>query len=110
MTTFLCVRTRSSIKYFSKYVTIANIIFLMYINSHIYAAQLESFLVLVSVTLYFLAYFLLHFEAKAIQDWNPYGSYTPSESNPRCGYIHMLQSAEYTSGFDVFTMFLPLSF
>jgi hypothetical protein len=66
MTTFVFVRTRSSIKYFSKYVTIANIIFLMYINSHMYAAQLEAFLVLVFLTIFFLIYFLLHFESKAI--------------------------------------------
>jgi hypothetical protein len=38
MTTFLFVRTRSTIKYLSKYITIANLIFLVYVNSHMYAA------------------------------------------------------------------------
>lgn len=90
MTSFLFVRTRSTIKYFSKYVTIANLIFLMYINSHMYAAQLEAFILLVLTTMHFLIFFVRKFEAKAIQEWNPYGTYTPSEINPRCGYIHML--------------------
>ena len=38
MTTFLFVRTRSTIKYFSKYITIVNLMFLVYVNSHLYAA------------------------------------------------------------------------
>ena len=38
MTTFLFVRTRSTIKYLSKFITIANLVFLMYVNSHMYAA------------------------------------------------------------------------
>ena len=110
MTTFLFARTRSTIKYFSKYVTIANLMFLMYINSHMYAAQLEAFLLLVFTTILLLCFFLRKFEAKAIQVWNPYGSFTPSETNPRCAYINILSSPEYTCGFDIFSMFLPLRF
>ena len=33
---FLFIRTRSSIKYFPKYLTIANVIFLVYVNSYMY--------------------------------------------------------------------------
>lgn len=34
---FLFVRTRTSIKYFPKFITLANISFLMYVNSYMYA-------------------------------------------------------------------------
>ena len=34
------VRTRSSIKFCARYITIANIIFLLYINSYMYACTL----------------------------------------------------------------------
>jgi hypothetical protein len=36
MASFIFVRTRSSIKYFPKIITIANLIFLFYVNSEMY--------------------------------------------------------------------------
>jgi hypothetical protein len=36
--TLIFIRTRSSIKYFSKFITILNIAFLFYINSYFYGA------------------------------------------------------------------------
>jgi hypothetical protein len=44
--TFIFVRTRSTIKYLPKLITIINLMFLMMINSHMYAAQYESLLLL----------------------------------------------------------------
>ena len=35
---FLFIRTRSSIKYFPKMITMANLMFLMYVNSYMYPA------------------------------------------------------------------------
>lgn len=42
MVSFIFVRTRSSIKYFPKLITIANITFLFYVNSEMYPCQFES--------------------------------------------------------------------
>jgi hypothetical protein len=39
---FIFVRTRSSIKYFPKFILIANLSFLMYVNSYMYPCQLEA--------------------------------------------------------------------
>lgn len=35
---FIFIRTRSSIKFFAKFITILNVIFLFYMNSYMYAA------------------------------------------------------------------------
>ena len=35
---FLFIRTRSSIKYFPKLITMSNVMFLLYVNSYMYAA------------------------------------------------------------------------
>ena len=43
---FIFIRTRSSIKYLPKFLSIGNLMFLMYINSYIYACQFESLSVL----------------------------------------------------------------
>ena len=43
---FLFIRTRSSIKYFPKMLTLCNLIFLMYVNSYMYACQFEALNVL----------------------------------------------------------------
>ncbi len=43
---FLFIRTRSSIKYFPKMITLYNLIFLMYVNSYMYACQFEALNVL----------------------------------------------------------------
>lgn len=37
---FIFIRTRTSIKFAAKYITIINVIFLYYINSYMYGAQL----------------------------------------------------------------------
>eukprot|EP00356_Strombidium_inclinatum_P017314 CAMPEP_0170490742 /NCGR_PEP_ID=MMETSP0208-20121228/8827_1 /TAXON_ID=197538 /ORGANISM="Strombidium inclinatum, Strain S3" /LENGTH=98 /DNA_ID=CAMNT_0010766183 /DNA_START=1422 /DNA_END=1715 /DNA_ORIENTATION=+ len=72
---FLFIRTRSSIKYFPKFITIVNLMFLFYVNSYMYPAQLEALYLLQNVSLFFLVFFLTHYEYDAINDWNPYGSW-----------------------------------
>jgi hypothetical protein len=54
--------------------------------------------------------FLNHFEYPAINHWNPFGTWTPSELNPRCGYHHVLISPGYQIGFNIFTIVMPLRF
>lgn len=107
---FLFVRTRSSIKYFPKYITIVNLMFLMYINSYMYSCQFESLAVLQNFSLYMFFFFVNRYEFEAVNEWNAFGSWTPSEQNPRCGYHHVLLSPQYSIGFDIFTLGIPLRF
>ena len=60
--TLVFIRTRTSIKYFAKNITIANMMYLVYVNSHMYAAQHEGLLLLISYSITVLAYFIYKFE------------------------------------------------
>jgi len=53
-TYFLFVRTRSSLKYYPKMVTIMNIAFLIYINSYDYAACMDflRFVIFFNMTIF----------------------------------------------------------
>ena len=104
------VRTRSSIKYFPKYIFLLNVMFLMYVNSHMYGAQFEALTILFTFSNYLMYWFLRNYEYESINNWNPYGTHTPSENNPRCGYHHVFASPEYATGFDIFSIAFPLHF
>ena len=107
---FIFIRTRSSIKYFPKFITIANLMFLFYINSFMYPCQFEALNVLQWFSMFTLTYFMQTFEWEAMNNWSPFGHWTPSENNPRCGYHDVILSSEYSIGFDVFSMTMPLRF
>ena len=92
---FIFIRTRSSIKYLPKYITIANLIFLMYVNSYMYPCQFEALSVLQSFSYLMFAYFLKNYEYIALEMWSPFGHYTPSEHNPRTGYHYVFLGSEY---------------
>lgn len=108
--TFLFIRTRSSIKYFPKLITVLNMAYLMYVNSFMYAAQQESLVVLNNASLLIFFYFIVNYEMEATRNWNPFGSHTPSINNPRCAYHHVSQSSQWSIGFDIMTMFQPVRF
>jgi hypothetical protein len=110
LASFLFIRTRSSIKYFPKFITIANIIFLIYVNSYLYPFQLESLTVLEMFTAWLLLFFLARYEYEAVNHWNPFSDWTPTEINPRCGYHHVLLGHNYSIGFEFFTLSAPLRF
>jgi len=57
-----------------------------------------------------VAFFLRRFEYEAVNNWNPFGTWTPSESNPRCGYHHVLLGSQYSIGFDIISIAYPLRF
>ena len=63
-------RTRSSIKYLAKYITLINLIYLYYVNMYIYPAVFEAHSLLNTFTLLFFAYFILRYELPAVNDWN----------------------------------------
>lgn len=107
---FLFFRTRSTLKYLPKYITIANLIFLIYVNSYMYPCQFEALSVLECFSLYVLFAFLNNYEYEAVNEWNLFGTWTPSENNPRCGYHNVLVNAHYSIGFDIFSLGMPLRF
>ena len=105
---FIFLRTRSSIKFCAKYLTIINVIFLFYINSYMYAAQFQFFVMLIVLSLVICALFLEYFEIPAIQDWNPFDTNTPRYASPRIGYQHVLADSNFGLGFDIWQSFIPL--
>ena len=107
---FLFIRTRSSIKYFPKLITISNMTFLMYVNSQMYAAQKEALVVLNNVSLLLFFCFVIRYEIDAVKNWNPFGTYTPSINNTRCAYHNVVQSSQWSIGFDVLSLFTPVRF
>jgi hypothetical protein len=104
------IRTRTSIKYLPKFITIVNIMFLIYLNSYMYSPSLLAVFLLDSTVALIILYFLLHFEQPAVVDWNPFERDTPSERNPRSGYTLVLNDASFGLGFNMWTMFLPVNF
>lgn len=103
-------RTRSSIKYLAKYITILNVAYLFYVHMYIYPCVFEAHTVLSYSTLFLLLWFIFRYELDAVTQWNQCGSYTPSEGNPRCGYHPVLVGPEYNYGWDLMTIFYPLRF
>lgn len=63
---FIFVRTRMTIKYLPKFITILNLMFLFYINSYMYSAAVQFFLFINFATLFVFIYFMLEFEHPAI--------------------------------------------
>jgi hypothetical protein len=107
---FLFIRTRSSLKYLPKFLTIANMMFLIYINSYMYPCQFEALNVLENFSIFLFLFFIDRYEYEAVNVLNPFGTWTPSENNPRCGYHHVLVNAHYSIGFDIFSLGIPLRY
>ena len=76
-TCFIFVRTRMSIKYLPKFITVLNVVFMFYINSYMYSASYQYFVFMFAATVYVFCFFLLEYEHKAIHEWNPFDMYTP---------------------------------
>lgn len=74
---FIFVRTRMSIKYLPKFITVLNVVFMFYINSYMYSASYQYFVFMFAATIYVFCFFLLEYEHKAIHEWNPFDMYTP---------------------------------
>ena len=83
---FLFLRTRTSIKWLPKFITLMNVLFLFYINSYMYAAQFQFYFLVYFFTLSVTFIFLEKIELPAIQDWNPFDENTPRYASPRVAY------------------------
>ena len=103
------LRTRSTIKYLPKYITLLNLTFIIYLNSYLYSAQYEFFSLIGQLTFAAFLYFLKYYEIPAQAAWNPFGLYTPSFNNPRAAY-HTVSNENFMMGFDLFSMFSVLRF
>lgn len=59
--TLFFIRTRSSIKFYPKMITILNVVYIFYLNSYFYSSQYEAFSFLcqasVLLTLFFIKYY-----------------------------------------------------
>lgn len=62
---YIFVRTRTTIKYLPKFITITHMTFLMYVNSHVYPAQLEAIGALVWSNILIFALFIWKYEMPA---------------------------------------------
>jgi len=75
---FLFIRTRLSLKYYPKVVTLMNLVFFVYINTYLYSAQLQLMRLLLWSNILLLITVLIEFELPAIIEWSPFDPNTPS--------------------------------
>lgn len=85
-TYFIFIRTRLSLKYYPKVVTLMNTFFLVYINSYLYSAQLQVYRLLFWSNVLLFITVIKEFEVPAMQEWNPFDLNTPTSQRPRIGY------------------------
>lgn len=75
-----------------------------------YAAQSEALDMMMSMCFLVLLVFLRRYERPVLITGNPFGTYTPSHSNPRCGYHYVPTNTEFSIGFNILSLFTPLRF
>ncbi len=75
-----------------------------------YACQYEALTLLIKFSLFMTLYFINNYEWDALNNWSPFGVWSPSEVNPRCGYHNVILGSEYSIGFNIFSMTYPLRF
>ena len=107
VTSFLFIRTRTSLKFFPKMVFIFLFTFCFYIQFNGYAFYNEAFLCLVFACLFFLCLFISFIEIPALS-WNPSYHYTPSIEKPRTLYNPLFSMSWYYDLPHLWTMFYPL--
>ena len=105
---FIFIRTRTSIKFAPKFITIINVMFLLYINSYMYGAQLKFFAMIFMLTIGICFAFLEFFEVPAIRDWNPFDVNTPRYACPRIGFQRVFSDSTFGTSFDIWQIFMPL--
>lgn len=101
-------RTRISIKYLPKLLTIFNIIFLCYVYTYFFPFTGNAVNILMGISYSTILLFIILYENPAIL-WNSFGQYTPTIFNPRQAYIPV-PLMSYSIGFDLWTLFYPPAF
>lgn len=108
LVTLIFIRTRMSIAYFPKIITVMNVVYLYYCFTNFYpfASLAAGVLCFSSMAIFFL--FLRLFEFQAL-GWNPFAFHTPGGNNTRQVYTETLRS-RFSLGFDLWSVFCPPSF
>ena len=83
---FIFVRTRMTIKYLPKFISILNVAFMFYLNSYMYSASFQFLQFMFAASVFVFVFFISEYEYKAVTEWNPFDMYTPRLQNPRMGY------------------------
>ena len=105
---FIFFRTRISLKYCPKFISIINILFLFYYFSFPQPLFWLAFLLCISLESLTFSFFIKYVELKSLS-WNPFNPFTPSPSNPRQCYIPICLK-DYNFGNDLWTAFYIQSF
>jgi len=106
--TLIFIRTRISIGYFPKIITILNVLYLYYcfINFYPFSGLASAVLCFISMAIFFL--FLKLYELPALE-WNPFSFHTPAPNNTRQVYVETLRS-RFSLGFDIWSVLFPPAF
>lgn len=104
---FMFVRTRTSLKYFPKFIFLFLFMFCFYIQFNSYAFYDEAFVCIVLATISLLLLFIIFIEIPALS-WNPSFHYTPSVEKPRTLYNPLFSMSWYYDLPHLWTMFFPL--
>lgn len=104
----LFVRTRISIRYLPRILTVLNVLFLTYYFAYFYPFCSEALFVLIISSVLTVLAFLRWSECPALE-WNPFSPCTPSISNPRQAYIRVLES-DFVLSFSLSTLFVSPAF
>lgn len=107
VTSFLFIRTRTSLKFYPKLVFIFLFMFCFYIQFNGYAFYNEAFICVVFGTMFFLSLFVTFIEIPALS-WNPSYHYTPSIEKPRTLYNPLFSMSWFYDLPHLWTMFYPL--
>ena len=102
------IRTRISLYYFPKIISIINVIYLYYWFTNFFPFAGLATALLCSLTLVIFLIFIKIFELPT-RDWNPFSLHTPSLNNTRQAYIETLRS-NFSLGFDIWSLFYAPSF
>ena len=105
--TLLCIRTRSSIKWFPRFTLLPVMCFLYYVQYTAFGFYNLALYTLITMCLAVLSYHLLAFEIPALS-WNPFHHYAPSTDSPRTLYVPIFSLSWYHDLPQLWTMFYPL--
>eukprot|EP00826_Nyctotherus_ovalis_P014892 TRINITY_DN1418_c0_g4_i6.p1 TRINITY_DN1418_c0_g4~~TRINITY_DN1418_c0_g4_i6.p1 ORF type:complete len:370 (-),score=15.87 TRINITY_DN1418_c0_g4_i6:162-1271(-) len=99
------VRTRISLCYFPKFITLINVLFLYYhfTNFFPFLGLATDVLLFLTMSIFFL--FMRFFELPGV-GWNPFSLHASSANNPRQAYSAVFRS-DFSLGFDLRSLFLP---
>ncbi|CAD8075217.1 unnamed protein product [Paramecium primaurelia] len=101
------LRTRSSLYFVPKYITLTYLLFIYYFESTIYGYYNLAFQICIFSQFAIISIFVLQFEIAALE-WSTISPYTPSFDRPRVLYCPMFNMNWVNDIPTLWTMFFPL--